>query len=99
MLRADLENETVTVRNYAQACRGVRSGSASTGIAEDIREILRQEQDTIDLATALGIDVPPPFRSSDAARCALPAPGARAVRDPGVGAHHSGRESAPASGR
>ena len=58
MLRADLENETETIREYrvrlhqAEACD-------EFAIAEDIREILRQEQEhQIDLATALGIDVP-----------------------------------------
>ena len=59
MLRADLENETVTVRNYrARVVECEHLGEY--GIAEDIREILRQEQEhQIDLATALGIAVPP----------------------------------------
>jgi len=59
MLRADLENETVTVRNYRK--RVVECEQLGEyGIAEDIREILRQEQEhQIDLATALGINVPP----------------------------------------
>ena len=59
MLRADLENETVTVRNYRKrVVECERLGEY--GIAEDIREILRQEQEhQIDLATALGINVPP----------------------------------------
>jgi bacterioferritin len=59
MLRADLENETVTVKNYrARVAECERLGEY--GIAEDIREILRQEQEhQIDLATALGIAVPP----------------------------------------
>jgi bacterioferritin len=58
MLRADLENETTTVRNYrdrVQQCEAL----GEYAIAEDIREILRQEQEhQIDLATALGEKVP-----------------------------------------
>ncbi len=58
MLRADLENENETVRNYRQRVRDCES-LQEYGIAEDIREILRQEQEhQIDLATALGEDVP-----------------------------------------
>ena len=58
MLRADLDNENETVRNYRQ--RVVQCEALGEyAIAEDIREILRQEQEhQIDLATALGIDVP-----------------------------------------
>jgi bacterioferritin len=58
MLRADLENETTTIRNYrdrVQQCEMLHEYA----IAEDIREILRQEQEhQIDLATALGESVP-----------------------------------------
>ena len=58
MLRADLENETTTIRNYrerVQQCEILHEYA----IAEDIREILRQEQEhQIDLATALGENVP-----------------------------------------
>src|SRR4051812_12177238 len=58
MLRADLENENETVRNYRQRVRDCES-LQEYGIAEDIREILRQEQEhQMDLATALGEDVP-----------------------------------------
>jgi bacterioferritin len=58
MLRADLENETHTVREYRERVRECE-GMGEYGIAEDIREILRQEQEhQIDLATALGEDVP-----------------------------------------
>lgn len=58
MLRADLENENDTVRNYRERVRQCES-LQEYGIAEDIREILRQEQEhQIDLATALGEDVP-----------------------------------------
>jgi bacterioferritin len=58
MLRADLENENETVRNYRVRVRECEA-LGEYGIAEDIREILRQEQEhQIDLATALGEDVP-----------------------------------------
>jgi bacterioferritin len=58
MLRADLENENETVRNYRERVRQCEALS-EYGIAEDLREILRQEQEhQIDLATALGEDVP-----------------------------------------
>ena len=58
MLRADLENENETVRNYRERVRECES-LGEYAIAEDIREILRQEQEhQIDLATALGEDVP-----------------------------------------
>jgi bacterioferritin len=58
MLRADLENENNTIRNYRQ--RVVQcEATGEYAIAEDIREILRQEQEhQIDLATALGEGVP-----------------------------------------
>ena len=58
MLRADLENETETIRAYRE--RVVQCESLHEyALAEDIREILRQEQEhQIDLATALGEDVP-----------------------------------------
>ena len=58
MLRADLDNENETVQNYRVRVRECEQLS-EYGIAEDIREILRQEQEhQIDLATALGEDVP-----------------------------------------
>ena len=58
MLRADLENENSTIRNYRQRV-GQCEAIGEYGIAEDIREILRQEQEhQTDLATALGEDVP-----------------------------------------
>jgi bacterioferritin len=58
MLRADLDNENETVKNYRQ--RIVECEALSEyATAELIREILIQEQDhQIALATALGIDVP-----------------------------------------
>ena len=58
MLRADLDNENETVRNYRERVRQCEALS-EYAIAEDIREILRQEQEhQIDLATALGENVP-----------------------------------------
>jgi bacterioferritin len=58
MLRADLNNENDTVRNYRERVRQCEA-LGEYGIAEDIREILRQEQEhQLDLATALGENVP-----------------------------------------
>jgi bacterioferritin len=58
MLEADLENENNTVRAYRDRVRECEALS-EFAIAEDIREILSQEQEhQIDLATALGRDVP-----------------------------------------
>jgi bacterioferritin len=58
MLRADLENENNTVRAYRERVKQCEA-LGEYAIAEDIREILRQEQEhQIDLATALGEDVP-----------------------------------------
>ena len=58
LLRFDLDNENDTVRNYRERLKQCEALEAY-GIAEDIREILRQEQEhQIDLATALGEEVP-----------------------------------------
>src|SRR5262245_56085385 len=58
MLRADLENENNTIRAYRDRVRQCEV-LGEYGIAEDIREIIRQEQEhQIDLATALGEDPP-----------------------------------------
>ena len=58
MLRADLENENNTIRAYRERVRQCEALS-EFAIAEDIREILRQEQEhQIDLATALGEAAP-----------------------------------------
>jgi bacterioferritin len=58
LLRADLENENNTIRAYRERVRQCEALS-EYAIAEDIREILRQEQEhQTDLATALGEDVP-----------------------------------------
>src|SRR5882672_3699149 len=58
MLRFDLENETETVRNYRERVRQCEA-LEEYAMAEVIRDILVQEQEhQIDLATALGIEVP-----------------------------------------
>jgi bacterioferritin len=58
MLRADLENENATIRGYRERI-GQCEALQEYALAEEIREILRQEQEhQIDLATALGEDVP-----------------------------------------
>jgi bacterioferritin len=58
MLRFDLENETETIRNYRERVRQCEA-LGEYAMAEHIRDILIQEQEhQIDLATALGIDVP-----------------------------------------
>jgi bacterioferritin len=58
MLRFDLENENETIRNYRQRVRQCEA-LGEFALAEQIRQILVQEQDhQIDLATALGEDVP-----------------------------------------
>jgi bacterioferritin len=58
MLRFDLDNENETVRNYRERIRQCEE-IGEFAMAEQIREILVQEQDhQIGLATALGEDVP-----------------------------------------
>ena len=58
MLQFDLDNENETVRNYRVRVRQAEV-LGEYAIAEQIRQILVQEQDhQIDLATALGKDVP-----------------------------------------
>jgi bacterioferritin len=58
MLRFDLDNENETIRNYRQRVRQCEA-LGEFALAEQIRDILVQEQDhQIALATALGIDVP-----------------------------------------
>jgi bacterioferritin len=58
MLRFDLDNENDTVRNYRQRVRQCEA-LGEYAMAEQIRMILVQEQEhQIDLATALGIEVP-----------------------------------------
>lgn len=58
MLRADLKNESDTIRAYRERVKQCEA-LGEYAIAEDIREILRQEQEHLtDLATALGEDAP-----------------------------------------
>jgi bacterioferritin len=58
MLKFDLDNENETIRNYRERVRQCEA-IGEFALAEQIRQILVQEQDhQIDLATALGIDVP-----------------------------------------
>jgi len=58
MLRADLDNESDTIRAYTERVRQCEL-LGEFAIAEDLREILRQEQEhLIDLATALGENPP-----------------------------------------
>ena len=58
MLRYDLENENETIRNYRDRVRQCEA-LGEYAMAEQIRQILTQEQDhQIDLATALGEEVP-----------------------------------------
>ncbi len=67
MLRADLANETETIRHYRARVKECEA-MGEYAIAEDVREILRQEQEhLIDLATALGEDVPD-VSASDASK-------------------------------
>ena len=58
MLSFDLDNENETIRNYRDRIRQCEA-LGEFAMAEQIREILVQEHDhQIDLATALGIEVP-----------------------------------------
>jgi bacterioferritin len=58
MLRFDLDNENETIRNYRQRVRQCEA-LGEYAMAEHIREILVNEQEhQIDLATALGQDIP-----------------------------------------
>jgi bacterioferritin len=59
MLRFDLENENEIIRNYRERVRQCEA-LGEFAMAEQIRKILVNEQDhQIDLATALGEEVPP----------------------------------------
>ena len=67
MLRFDLENENETIRNYRVRVRQCEM-LGEYALAEHIREILVQEQEhQIDLATALGQDVPDVTRPEERA--------------------------------
>ena len=77
MLRFDLENENETIRNYRERVRQCEA-LGEYALAEQIRQILVDEQDhQIDLATALGEEVPDltaPRAQSRRLRCAPRAP-------------------------
>jgi bacterioferritin len=58
LLRFDLDNEIETIRNYRERVKQCEA-LGEFAIAEHLRKLLVDEQDhAIDLATALGIDVP-----------------------------------------
>ncbi|HEV2750195.1 MAG TPA: ferritin-like domain-containing protein [Gemmatimonadales bacterium] len=58
MLRYDLDNENETIRNYRERIAQCEA-LGEYAMAEQIRQIIMQEQDDkIDLATALGEEVP-----------------------------------------
>jgi bacterioferritin len=67
MLRFDLDNENETIRNYRVRVRQCEA-LGEYALAEQIRQILVQEQEhQIDLATALGVDVPDVTRPDERA--------------------------------
>ena len=67
MLRADLDNENETVRNYRERVRQCEA-LGEYAMAEHIRSILVNEQEhQIDLATALGENVPDAARPEEMA--------------------------------
>jgi bacterioferritin len=64
MLRADLENERTTVGRYRERIRQAEA-MGEFGLSETLRGIIVQEQEhEIDLASALGINVPPAIKPS-----------------------------------
>src|SRR3984885_12486811 len=65
MLRADLENERITVGRYRERIRQAEA-MGEYGLSETLRAIILQEQDhEIDLSAALGISVPAAIRPAD----------------------------------
>ena len=65
MLRADLENERVTVGRYRERIRQAEA-MGEFALSETLRAIIVQEQEhEIDLSAALGINVPLPKNPSD----------------------------------
>ena len=65
MLRADLENERVTVGRYRERIRQAEA-MGEFALSESLRAIIVQEQEhEIDLASALGINVPLSKKPSD----------------------------------
>lgn len=62
LLRFDLDNETVTIKNYRERVKQAEA-IGHFALADQLRKIISQEQEhQHDLATALGIDVPDVFR-------------------------------------
>jgi bacterioferritin len=67
MLRFDLDNENATIKNYRERVRQCET-LGEYALAEQIRSILVNEQEhQIDLATALGVDVPDVTRPEERA--------------------------------
>ena len=67
MLRFDLDNENETIKNYRERVRQCEA-LGEYALAEQIRSILVNEQEhQIDLATALGVDVPDVTRPEERA--------------------------------
>lgn len=67
MLQFDLDNENETIRNYRERVRQAEA-LGEYALAEHIRDILVQEQEhQIDLATALGKEVPDVTAASERA--------------------------------
>jgi bacterioferritin len=65
MLRADLENERTTVGRYRERIRQAEA-MGEFALSETLRSIIVQEQEhEIDLAAALGVDVPLPIKPAD----------------------------------
>ena len=65
MLRADLENEQETVGRYRERIRQAEA-MGEFALSETLRAIIVQEQEhEIDLASALGIDVPLPKKPAE----------------------------------
>jgi len=87
MLRFDLENETETIKHYRERVRQCEA-LGEFALAEHLREILMQEQDhQIELATALGIEVP---HCDDAANSRFAKPSESGRKKPLAGARHDG---------
>jgi bacterioferritin len=65
MLRADLENERLTIERYRKRIRQAEA-MGEFALSETLRAIIVQEQEhEIDLCAALGIDVPPLITPED----------------------------------
>ena len=58
MLRFDLDNENETIRNYRERVRAVRGARRVRDGRRHPRDSRQEQEHQIDLATALGMDVP-----------------------------------------